>query len=210
MEKKRICIVDDQPIVIEALNLIFEDEENIEVVGSFTSSQAFINEYETLLPDVTIMDLDLPVMSGIEAIVTIKSNYPRAKFIVLTNYADDERLFNALKAGAAGYLLKKKSFENIVQSIESVCNGGAPMTPEIARKVVDYFRRHSNSGIGKFQHLTERETLVLQLLAEGFLYKEIAAKSFVSVDTVKKIVQRVYEKLQVHTRSEAIKKYLTS
>lgn len=207
---KTVCIVDDQSLVLDALKLIFEEAGNTLLIGSFSNAEDFIDQYETLRPDVTIMDLDLPGMSGIEAIITIKLNYPHAKFLVLSNYGDDERLFKTLKAGAEGYLLKKTSFEDIPDAIEEIYNGGAPMTPEIARKVIAYFQRHNQNSVGKFQKLTEKETIVLQLLSDGLLYKEIAEKMSVGIDAIKKHTQHIYEKLQVQTRSEAIKKYLTS
>src|SRR5690349_23957894 len=102
-----VCIIDDQPLVLNALRVVFEETDNLLLVGSFGNAEQFIEKYELLQPDVTIIDLDLPGMSGIDAIITIKLNYPSAKFLVLTNYDDDDRLFKSLKAGALGYLLKK-------------------------------------------------------------------------------------------------------
>jgi DNA-binding NarL/FixJ family response regulator len=204
-----ICIVDDQHLILDALKVIFEESGNLTLIGSFNSAEAFIENYEILKPDITIMDLDLPMMSGIDAIITIKVTYPEAKFLILSNYDDDERLFNSLKAGAVGYLLKKESLENLPEAIALIHQGGAPMTPEIARKVIAYFHKYNENSLGKFQQLTEKEKLVLELLSDGLLYKEIADKMSVGIDAVKKHAQHIYEKLQVHTRSEAIKKYLT-
>ncbi len=202
-----VCLVDDQPIVLKALKLILEKSTTIRLTGSFTDAESYINAFDSLNPDVTIMDLDLPGMSGTDAILIIKSVYPMARFIVLTNFDDDARLFNALKAGADGYLLKKDSLEHIAASIDSINEGGAPMTPEIARKVIHYFQRPAE--IVKFHVLTEKEASVLELLADGLLYKEIADRSGVTIDTIKKHTQSIYQKLQVRTRSEAIKLYLT-
>jgi two-component system, NarL family, response regulator LiaR len=203
---KTVCIVDDQPVALKALRLILKASDSIDLIGSFTSAEAFVNEYETLLPDVTIMDLDLPGMSGIDAISMIKSIYPSAKFLVLTNFDDDERLFKSLKAGADGYLLKRDSLEGIAASVDALYDGGSPMTREIARKVIHYFQRPTE--ITKFHILTEKEAVVLQLLVDGLLYKEIADSMGVTIDTIKKHTQNIYQKLQVRTRSEAIKLYL--
>ena len=212
MAKQRICIVDDQPIIIEALTTILEKSENVEIAGTFLSAELYMAEYERLQPDVTVMDLNLPGMSGIEAIILIKSKYPEAIFLVLTNYNDDEHLFNALKAGASGYLLKKNSLETMEGSIISMLDGGAPMTPEIAKKLIVYFQRNNNYNTEKkyFDVLTDKEIMVLGLLADGFLYKEISDKLLLSIDVIKKMIQQIYNKLQVKTRSEAIKKYFTS
>ena len=207
---KTICIVDDQLLVLDALKLILEEAGDILLIGAFLNAEEFLDKYESLQPDITIMDLDLPGISGIEAINIVKAHYPDSKFLVLSNYNDDEKLFEALKAGAAGYLLKRTSFEDIPSALESVHNGGAPMTPEIAKKVISYFQRHSQTGRGNFHQLTEKETIVLKLLSDGFLYKEIAEKLSVGIDAIKKHTQHIYQKLQVQTRSEAIKKYLTS
>ena len=127
--------------------------------------------------------------------------------MVLTVFNDDEKVFTALKAGAGGYLLKKHSFDYLVENIRELHGGGAPMSPEIAKKVIEYFRNdHNNVLLNK---LTEKEKVVLHMLVDGFLYKEIADKLNVTIDAIKKHAHNIYEKLQVRTRSEAIKKYLS-
>lgn len=204
---KRICIVDDQQISIDAAVLILGESANIEIVGTFTSAELFVDSFDSLRPDLTIIDLDLPGLSGIEAIMIIKASYCTTNFLVLTNYSDDERLFNALKSGADGYLLKKNSYANLEAAILSVFDGGGPMTPEIAQKMVRYFQRDVVSA--DFLTLTAREKEVLELLSEGYLYKEIAEKISVATDTVKKHASRIYEKLHVRSRSEALKKYFS-
>ncbi|MEI9955368.1 MAG: response regulator transcription factor [Ferruginibacter sp.] len=205
---KNVCIVDDHAVVIEALKMILDSVDDIVVVGTFVNAEDFIDNYPQMKPDITIIDIDLPRMSGIDAIVAIKSLYKDAKFLVLTNYADDELLFNALRAGANGYLLKKQSLEDVSNAIEAIYGGGAPMTSEIAKKVVNYF--HRNTVFDALYQLTEKEKQVLQFLVNGLLYKEIANEMLVTIDAIKKHTQNIYEKLQVRTRSEAIKKYLTN
>lgn len=202
-----ICIVDDQKLILDTIASIIEQSSDIDVLATFSNGEAFIEEYNSYKPDLTLIDIDLPGMSGIEAIFTIKSSYPRAKFLVLTVYNDDEKVFKALKAGAGGYLLKKDSFDYLVENIRGINEGGAPMSPEIAKKVIEYFRNDNSSVI--LNKLTEKEKVVLQMLVDGFLYKEIADKLNVTIDAIKKHTHNIYEKLQVRTRSEAIKKYLS-
>ncbi len=202
-----ICIVDDQKLIVDTISSIIEQSPDINILGNFSSGESFITEYANYMPDITLMDIDLPGMSGIETIFNLKSLYPRAKFMVLTVFNDDEKVFTALKAGAGGYLLKKHSFDYLIENIRELYAGGAPMSPEIAKKVIEYFR-HDNSTI-LLNRLTEKEKTVLLMLVDGFLYKEIADKLGVTIDAIKKHTHNIYEKLQVRTRSEAIKKYLS-
>ncbi len=201
-----VCIVDDQRVMLETLETLISDSEDIKCIGCFPNAESFIEEYENLKPDITLMDIDLPGLSGIDAILVVKSNYPLAKFMVLTVFNDEEKIFKALKVGAGGYLLKKNSFEFLLDQIRELNNGGAPMSPEIARKVINYFQKSGN----KFAKLSEKEKAVLEMIVDGFLYKEIASSLGVTLDTIKKHAHNIYEKLQVRTRSEAIKKYLSS
>lgn len=205
---KNICIVDDQQISLDAVAMILKKSINFKIIGSFTSAELLINQFESLQPEISIIDLDLPGVSGIEAIMLLKTGYPEAKFLVLTNFSDDEKLFNALRAGADGYLLKRDAFKNLESALLSMLDGGAPMTPEIARKVILHFQKPI--GLAHFTNLTEKEKVVLQFLVDGLLYKEIASKMSITIDAVKKHSQNIYEKLHVRTRSEAIKKFLTN
>jgi DNA-binding NarL/FixJ family response regulator len=202
-----VCIVDDQKIMSQTLELIIKDSDDIGCIGIFSNAESFIEKYEELRPDVTLMDIDLPGISGIEAIFHIKSGHPRAKFLVLTIFNDDEKVFNALKAGAGGYLLKKHSFDLLLENIKELYFGGAPMSPEIAKKLIGYFQRDSERV--QFNKLTEKEKRVLELIVDGYLYKEIANTLGVTIDAIKKHAHNIYEKLHVRTRSEAIRKYLS-
>lgn len=204
---KRICIVEDQQIAIDAIKLILRDSKQLEIIGTFNVAEDFIHVYGDMNPDVSLVDLDLPGISGVEAITFIKAAYPGAKMLVLTNFNDEEKIFNALRAGADGYLLKKDALNNLESSILSLFDGGAPMTAEIARKVILHFQKQVGSH--EFTTLTEKEKVVLQLLVDGLLYKEIADQMQVGIDAIKKHTQKIYEKLQVRTRSEAIRKFLT-
>jgi DNA-binding NarL/FixJ family response regulator len=203
-----ICIVDDQTLIRDTISLIIEQSSaGMTILQSFSNAEAFVEEYDYYRPDLTLMDIDLPGMSGIEAISIITSKYPKAKFLVLTVFADDEKVFKALKAGAGGYLLKKHSYDYLSENINELLAGGAPMSPEIARKVIEYFSNNNESLL--LNKLTDKEKIVLQMLVDGFLYKEIAMKLGVTIDAIKKHAHNIYEKLQVRTRSEAIKKYLS-
>lgn len=201
-----ICIVDDQPILRQTLEEIVNNSPELSCIGVFPDAESFISGYESLKPDVTLMDIDLPGMSGIEAIQVIKLKNAAAKFLVLTIFNNDDKVFNAIKSGAGGYLLKKHSFDYLLENIIELNAGGAPMSPEIARRVINYFQRIPSTS--EIDNLTEREKMVLELIVDGFLYKEIANKLSVSMDTVKKHASNIYEKMHVRTRSEAIKKYL--
>lgn len=205
---KTLCIVDDQQISLDAVAQILKGSEKVKIIGAFTTAEQLISQFDILQPDICIIDLDLPGLTGIEAIMFLKSTYPKTKFLVLTNYSDDDRLFNALRVGADGYLLKKNSYINLEAALVSVLDGGAPMTPEIASKVILHFQKQTN--INNFVTLTDKEKIVLQLLVDGLLYKEIALQMTITIDAVKKHTQNIYEKLHVRTRSEAIKKFLTN
>lgn len=201
-----ICIVEDQAIFRQAVEDIINTSQNIACIGSFTNAESLIEQFDELQPDVTLMDIDLPGISGIDAIFNIKSTHPSARFLVLTVFKDDEKVFKALKAGAGGYLLKKSSFDQLLEKITELYHNGAPMSPEIARKVIDYFQ-HTNEK-QQLNTLTEKEKMVLSFIVDGFLYKEIAVKLNVTIDAIKKHAHNIYEKLQVRNRSEVVRKYM--
>jgi DNA-binding NarL/FixJ family response regulator len=202
-----VCIVDDQPILRQTLEEIVNNSADISCIGTFADAETYIHEYDNLKPDITLMDIDLPGLSGIQAIQLIKLKDPKAKFLVLTIFNNDEKVFDAIKSGAGGYLLKKYSYDYLLDNITELQGGGAPMSPEIAKRVITYFQK-INSG-PDLTNLTDREKEVLELIVSGFLYKEIANQLAVSIDTIKKHASSIYEKMHVRTRSEAIKKYLS-
>lgn len=201
-----VCIVEDQKIFRQAIEDILNASDNISCIGSFGDAESFIEKFDELQPDITLMDIDLPGISGIEAIFSIKSSHPSARFLVLTVFKDDEKVFKALKAGAGGYLLKKSSFDQLLEKITELYHNGAPMSPEIGRKVLDYFQ-HAYEKL-HLSELTEKERKVLSFIVEGFLYKEIADKLNVTIDAIKKHAHNIYEKLQVRNRSEVVRKYM--
>jgi DNA-binding NarL/FixJ family response regulator len=203
----KVCFIEDSPVSYRALKILLEESPQIDLVGMYSNAESFLAEYAFVQPDIVVIDLDLPGMSGIEAIYTVKLEFPNAKFLVLTVHEEEEMIFNALRAGAGGYLLKKKSFDNIVEEIILFNEEGAPITPQIASKIVNYFKQER--GYSVLNKLTEKEKEILEMIVDGFLYKEIANKKSITIDGIKKHVGNIYEKLQVHTRSEAIKKYFT-
>jgi DNA-binding NarL/FixJ family response regulator len=202
-----ICLVDDQQISIDAVSLILQNSKEIKIIGTFSSAEDLIANFDELQPDITLMDIDLPGVSGIEAVLLLKYKNPVSKFLILTNFSDDDRVFDALRSGADGYILKKDAYGNLENALLSIKENGAPITPEIAKKLIVHFQK--NTGINSFIDLTDKERKVLLLLVDGLLYKEIAEKIALSIDSVKKITRSVYQKLHVRTRSEAIRKFLS-
>jgi len=151
------------------------------------------------------MDINLPGMNGIECIREIKTKVPRTQFMMFTVYENDEKVFEALKAGASGYLLKNTGLVQLIEALQELHNGGSPMSANIARKLVTVFREKENSEI-PVEALSKRETEILQLLSKGLLYKEIAEQLSISVSTVRQHIHKIYEKLHVQNRTEAINK----
>mgnify|MGYP002146631846 FL=1 len=207
--KTKIAFVEDNQIFYQALKLLLIENQNFDLVGMFSNAESFIQEYPFIKPEIVLMDINLPGISGIEAVQKIKMNFPDSKFIMLTVLDDEEKIFQSLKAGADGYLLKKNALENLEENILMIKNGGSPLTPVIAQKIIRYFKSTENPQIcQEIELLSPRELIVLGYISEGLLNKEIADKMFLSVDAIKKIAQNIYEKLQVRNRSEAINKYL--
>lgn len=209
MKKTSIAFIEDNQIFYQALKLLLLESKNFDLVGMFSNAESFIKDYPFIKPEIVLMDINLPGISGIEAVERMKTEFPEIKIIMLTVHDDDENIFNSLKAGADGYLLKKNALESLEDSILLIKDGGSPITPIIANKIINFFKTKETETINdELSNLTSREINVLNYIAEGFLNKEIADKLFLSVDSIKKITQSIYEKLQVRNRSEAIKKYL--
>ena len=154
-------------------------------------------------PDVVIMDINMPGMSGIECIRKIKDDCPGTQFMIFTIYENDEKIFDALAAGASGYMLKKTSAEKMIEAIKELHNGGSPMSSMVARKVIGHFNESNNKAS---DYLTNKENEILVLLSKGFLYKEIASKLSITIGTVTQHIHNIYEKLHVSNKTEAINK----
>jgi DNA-binding NarL/FixJ family response regulator len=206
---KRIAIVEDSPAVRENWVRLMSAAPGFECVASCRSGEEALEQLPALKPDVVLMDINLPGMSGIECIARLKARLDQTQFLVITVYGDNERVFQALQAGASGYLLKRSSSTEVVAAIRDMLSGGSPMTGEIARKVVETFRRPATMALAG-PDLTEREAEVLALLARGYANKEIATQLGITFDTVRAHLKKVYDKLHVRCRTEATAKYLAA
>ncbi len=176
-------------------------------VSQYANAEDAVKDLPQVRPDVVLMDINLPGMNGVECVRQLKRLVPETQVIMLTVYEDTENIFNALAVGANGYLLKRTSSKELLEAIQDVCRGGSPMTMHIARKVVQSFQK-SEASAQTTENLSEREQQVLDLLSQCLIYKEIADKLGISYETVHTYIRRVYEKLQVRTRTEAVAKFL--
>ena len=196
----RVSIVEDLAEVREGLVELVQSDEELSMVSSFKDAESAVQK-----ADVVIMDINLPGMSGIECIRTIKEKCPDTQFMMFTVYENDEKVLQALRAGASGYLLKRTDPGRILESIKELNQGGAPMSSNIARKLLTIFVHEKKQT--KKEVLSDRENEVLQLLADGLLYKEIAERLFIGHGTVRQHIHNIYEKLHVHNRTEAVNRY---
>jgi DNA-binding NarL/FixJ family response regulator len=176
-------------------------------VGEYASAEEFFDAYEDALPEVVLMDIGLPGMSGIEATSRLKKEHPHIEIIILSVFEDDDSVFKAICAGASGYITKPVMPQTLLEAVDQAFNGGTPMSPHIARRVLELFKQHIPPP--KADHnLTPRELEVLELLTKGYDYKEIADKLFLSLFTVNAHIRHIYEKLHVHSKSQAVAKAL--
>jgi DNA-binding NarL/FixJ family response regulator len=203
----RVAIIEDQREVREGLGLLIGNTPGYQNRGAYGSVEAAMAPMKLACPDVVLIDIGLPGMSGMEGIGVLKSLCVQAQFLVLTVYDDDRRIFEAMCAGACGYLLKKTPPPRILEALREVHTGGAPMSPEVARRVIGLFRQVRPPEMAEYL-LTAQETRVLRLLGEGHHYKTAAADLGISVNTLSFHVRRIYDKLQVHSKSEAVAKAL--
>ncbi len=203
----RVAIVEDQREIRECLALLVNGTEGYTCTGSYRSMEEALEKIPKQVPDVLLSDIGLPGMSGIDGVRKLKEIQPSLLVLMLTVYDDDERIFDAMCAGACGYLLKKTPPARLLASLEEVVAGGAPMSPEVARRVIALFREIRPPERADY-HLTPHETRLLKLFVEGHNYKTAAAELKVSVNTINFHVRSIYDKLQVHSRSEAVAKAL--
>jgi DNA-binding NarL/FixJ family response regulator len=205
--KINVGIVEDDRELRESLTKVVDGHPRLQCVAACNSCEEALQRMPFALPDVVLMDINLPGMSGLRCTALLKERLPKTQILMLTVYSNNNYIFQALQAGASGYLLKSNSSEEVVQSIIGVMEGGAPMTGQIARRVIEAFRKPAQSGLSEAQ-LTERELEVIQLIAKGFANKEIAAQLGVAVSTIRRHIENIYSKLHVHCRTEAAAKYL--
>ena len=200
-----IAIVEDLDEVRDGLKNFISLSQDFNVLDTFKTAEEALYDIPKLKPDIVIMDINLPGINGIECIRQVKDKSPKTQFMMFTVYENDEKVFEALKAGAAGYLLKNTGLVQLIESLKELHNGGSPMSANIARKLVTVFREQQKEA-APVEILSHRENEILQLLAKGLLYKEIAEKISISVSTVRQHIHHIYEKLHVQNRTEAINK----
>lgn len=203
------AIVEDRREIREGLAMLINGTEGFHCSGSYRSAEEALDRIQLHLPDVVLMDIGLPGMSGIEALRILKERYPKMLLMMLTVYDDDDRIFDAICAGASGYLLKKTPPAKLLESLREAVGGGAPMSPEVARRVIALFREIRPPERADYE-LTPHETRLLKLFVEGHNYKTAAAELGVSVHTVSFHLRSIYDKLQVHSKSEAVAKALSN
>ena len=202
-----VSIVEDDPQVRGSLAKLIDSAPGFRCVSRHGSAENALEEIPKIKPDVTLMDINLPGINGVECVRRLKPQLPGTQIIMLTVYQNTEHIFNALAAGATGYMLKQTPPAELLSAIKEVNGGGSPMSSHIARKIVQSFQR-SPSAAAEAESLSPREAEVLDLLAKGFLYKEIAEQMKVSYATVHTHIRHVYEKLHVRSRTEAVAKHL--
>lgn len=207
MVKIKVVIVEDLAEVAEGLTAFIQQDEALQLLATYRTAEAAVLELPLLKPDIVIMDINLPGMTGIECVRKVKVLEPSIQFMMFTVYENNDQVFEALKAGASGYLLKKTPPLQIIESIKELQQGGSPMSASIARKLVTLFvDQHTVKATPEAAVLTPREKEVLNLIAKGLLYKEIAEQLGISFHTVRQHIGKIYEKLHVQNKTEAINK----
>ncbi|WP_445732056.1 response regulator [Mariniflexile sp.] len=200
-----LCIIEDLIEIQKGLETIIEADSNFTLLKSYENAEDAIGELPDLRPDIVLTDINLPGKSGIDCIHELKSKIPETLFIMFTIYEDNDQVFEALKAGASGYILKNTAPQKIIEALLELYDGGSPMSPKIARKVLSSFNPNTTSNTVN-ELISKREQEVLLLLSKGFLYKEIADKLNISLSTVKRHLNHIYSKLQVQNKTEAVNK----
>jgi len=203
----RIAIVEDHREIREGLAQLINATPGYRCTGIYASMEEALEKLPKNLPDLLLSDIGLPGMDGISGVRILKERHPELLILMLTVYDDNERIFDALCAGASGYLLKKTPWVKVVELLKEAVDGGSPMSPEVARRVIDLFREIKPPKEAEYD-LTPHEVRLLRMLVEGHSYKTAAAELHVSVNTIKFHLRHIYDKLQVHTKSEAVAKAL--
>ena len=205
MNRIKVIIFDDNDSLRDSVAMLLKESGDFTLAGAYADCLDVTNNIRNTKPDVVIMDIDMPGMNGIEAVKVLRNNFPPVQVLMFTVFDDDEKVFAAIKAGAGGYILKNADPKNLLHAISEVYNGGAPMTPGIARKVLHQFYDMLPEE-KKDYHLSIREKEVLGLLVDGYSYKMIAGKLSITYDTVRAHMKKIYEKLHVASMTEAVAK----
>ncbi|WP_339864855.1 response regulator transcription factor [uncultured Algoriphagus sp.] len=201
----KVLIYDDNEMLRTSIELLVDAEPDMDLVAALPNAETVEKDIELWRPDVILMDIDMPEVNGVQAVERIRLINEDLPVIMLTVFDDNENIFNAIYSGASGYILKRHLSEEIADAIRMVQKGGAPMTGSVARKVLKMLPKAKSEEQEQF-NLTERETRILELLVNGFSYKMIAAEIFISIDTVRFHIKKIYEKLHVHSATEAVSK----
>lgn len=210
MKEISVCIVEDNKELRNALEEIVSMSEGFKCIGTIGTAEDAVNQIPVLKPDVVLMDINLGTPeTGIDVVRVLKPRIPSLNFMMCTVYEEDEKIFEALSAGASGYILKKTNPARLLEAIRELYEGGAPMSSQIARKVVAAFQQQSDNSNEQqnLDMLTAREKEILEFLSRGLMYKEIASQLFLSPETVRKHVYHIYEKLHVNNRVAAVNKF---
>lgn len=201
-----VSIVEDDSPTRETLLKLLSGAPQVRCVSNYGNGEDALAGIPLDKPDVALVDINLPRMSGIECVAKLKLKLPELRVLILTTYGDSDRIFDSLRAGASGYLLKKPGYTGLIRAIDEVHGGGAPMTAQVARQVVEHFHRIQKPA-SDVEKLTPREQEILGLLVKGYLYKEIGERLNISMPTVAMHLQHIYEKLHVQSRAQATAKY---
>ena len=206
MKKIRVAIFEDNRNLRESLFNLLETSDQFTCVGAFANCERVVENIEETQPDVILMDIEMPLVNGIEAVRMIREKYPDVKILMETIFEEDEKIFQSICNGAQGYILKNTPPEEILDAIKEIYNGGAPMSPIIASKVLRMFKFNLSNQKDSSFNLSSREKEILKCLVEGMSYKMIADTCFISADTVNGHIKNIYKKLQVHSKGEAVAK----
>ena len=203
----KIAVVEDNPALRASLVSLFDKTEGMRCVASLNNLLNVVSEVGSALPDIILMDIGLPNISGIEGVRTVKTHFPAIQILMFTVFDDDEKIFDAIRAGASGYLLKKTPPDEIVQAVRELSLGGAPMTSSIARRVIQSFQAAPATLVEDYR-LTVRENEILYSLVDGLSYKKIAGKYCVSISTIRTHICNIYNKLHVNSKAQAVARVL--
>lgn len=205
MNSINIVLVEDDDEIRDSMELFLSKPSDFHIVGSFSSAEEFMAAFDDTSADVVLMDINLPGIDGIECVKQMKAKNDSVQYMMCTVHEDQDKTFAALCAGATGYIIKNATPAQLIDAIRDIAQGGSPMSPQIARYVLKAFQAH-NQHPDVMQNFTQREKELVIALSKGFQYKEIADQMFISIETVRTYVRNIYEKLQVHSRTDAINK----
>jgi len=204
--KIRVAIFEDNRSLLDGLAAMIGGTQGFECVGAFPNCNNLLKNITQAIPDVVLMDIEMPGINGIEAVTMIKEDYPEIKILMETIFDDDEKIFNSICAGAEGYILKHTTPAEIMEAIKEIYEGGSPMTPSIANRVLKMVKNRPDISTKESFDLTDREKEILTCLVKGMSYKMVADTCFISIETVNVHIKNIYRKLQVHSKSEAVAK----